>query len=118
VHDFLSAVDALDAGAELEEAAGVGGDDDFGFDRSDVFHFVVEQFERGFGLRDVVDACGAAADVGVWELDEFEAGDLFQEIARGVADLLSVKQVARILVSDAEIKRLERTQRGDDTELG
>ncbi len=116
MHHFLLSLDALDAGAELEHAAGVGGNDDFGFDRRDVFHFVVEQFERGFGLRDVVDAGGAAANVGVRQFDEFEAGNLFQEIARGVANLLSVEQVARILICDAQIERLERAQRSDDTE--
>ena len=118
MHDFLFAVDALDAGAELQEAAGVGGDDDFGFDRGDVFHFVVEQFERGFGLRDVINAGRATADVGVWQLDEFEAGNLFQEIARRVADFLPMEKVARILVGDAEIKRLEWAQRSDDSEAG
>ena len=68
VHDFLFAVDALDAGAELQEAAGVGCDNDFGFYGGDVFHFVIEQFERRFRLRDVVDAGGATADVGVRKL--------------------------------------------------
>ena len=94
VHDFLLAVDALDAGTELEQAARVGGDDDFGFYGGDVLHFVVEQLERGFGLRDVVDTGRSAANVGVREFDELEAGDLFQEIAWGVADFLSVEQVA------------------------
>ena len=75
--------DALDAGAELEEAAGVCGDDDFGFYAGDVFHFVVEQFERRFGLRDVVDAGGAAANVGVRKFDKFEAGDLFARVRAG-----------------------------------
>ena len=69
-------------------------------------------------MRDVVNAGGAAADVGMRKLDEFEAGDLFQEIARSVADFLSVEQVAGILVGDAEIERLERAQRGDDSERG
>ncbi len=111
MHDFLLAVDTLDSGAELEQAAGVGGDDDFGFYAGDVFHFVVEQLERCFGFCDVVNAGGAATDVGVREFDEFEAGYLFQKIARGVADLLSVKQMAGILISDAEIEGLERAQR-------
>ena len=43
VHYFLFSFLALDAGAELQEAAGVGGDDDFGLYCGDVLHFVVEQ---------------------------------------------------------------------------
>jgi len=60
--DFLVGVVKLGAGAELQEAAGVCGDDGLGAGRGGVMHFVGEQIEGRFGLRDVIDACGAAAD--------------------------------------------------------
>ena len=40
VEDFLVGVVNLNAGAKLEEAAGVGGDDDFGAGRGGMMHFV------------------------------------------------------------------------------
>ena len=116
MHDLLLAFGAQDSGAELKEAARVSGDDDFGFHTGDVLHFVVEQLERGFGLRDVVDAGGAATNVGMGKLDEFEARNLFQEIARSVANFLPVEQVAGILIGDPEIERLERAQRRGESE--
>ena len=40
VEDLLVGVVNLNAGAKLEEAAGVGGDDDFGAGRGGMMHFV------------------------------------------------------------------------------
>ena len=40
MEDFLVGVVNLNAGAKLEEAAGVGGDDDFGAGRGGMMHFV------------------------------------------------------------------------------
>ncbi len=60
--DFLVGVVKLGAGAELQEAAGVCGYDGLGAGGGGVMHFVGEQIEGRFGLRDVIDACGAAAD--------------------------------------------------------
>ena len=58
-----------DAGAELEEAAGVGGDDDGGASGFSVVHFFGEQFEGCFGLGDVVDSGGTAADFRAGQFD-------------------------------------------------
>ena len=40
MEDFLVGVVELDAGAELQEAAGVGGDDGFGGGGGSMMHFV------------------------------------------------------------------------------
>ena len=67
-----------------------------------MMHFVGEQFEGCFGLRDVVDSGGAAADFRVGQFHKFEAGDGAQELARGAADFLSVEKMAGVLIGDAQ----------------
>ena len=63
------------AGTELQQAAGVGGDDGLGTSGFDVSHFLGEQFERCFCLCDVVDSGGAAADFRIGQFHKLEIGD-------------------------------------------
>ncbi len=102
------------AGAELQDAAGVGCGDDLGFGLLHAVHFAVEEFQGGFGFGDVVDAGGAAALVGEGHFYEIEAGDGAKQVARSFADFLAVDQVAGILIGDADG---ERAQRGGDAEV-
>ena len=66
-------------------------------------------------MRDVIDSRGAAADFRVRQFHKIEIGDGAQQRARSFADFLSVKEVAGILISDAQGKRL---QLGGETEGG
>ena len=100
----------LGAGAELQEATGVGGSDDGGQGGGGILHFVGQQFERCVGLRDIVDSRGAAADFGVRQFHKFEVGDGAQELARGVAYFLSVQEVAGVLIGDTDGDRLRRVR--------
>ena len=62
MEDFLMGMVDVDADAELQQAAKVGGDHGLGTSALDVAHFLGEQFERCFCLCDVVDSGGAPAD--------------------------------------------------------
>ena len=64
MQDFLVCAADGGAGAELQDAAGVGGRDDLGFGLLHAVHFAIEEFERGLGFGYVVDAGGAAALIG------------------------------------------------------
>lgn len=111
MEDLLVGVVELDAGAELQETSGVGGDDGFRGGDDGMMHFVGQQFEGCFGLGDIVDSCGAAADFRVRQFHKLQAGDGAQELARGAADFLSVEKMARVLIGDAQRQRFERLQR-------
>jgi len=75
MEDFLMGMVDFDADAELQQTARVGGDDGLGTSGLDVAHFLGEQFEGCFGLCDVVDSGGAAADFRVWQFHKLEIGD-------------------------------------------
>jgi len=64
VQDFLARATDGGAGAELEDAAGIGCGYYLSFRLLYRVHFAVEEFQRGFGFGDVVDAGGAAALIG------------------------------------------------------
>ena len=60
----------------------------------------------GFGLHEVVDSGGAAADGGFGNLDEVETGDLREECAGLQGDALRVLEMAGIVEGDACGKRI------------
>jgi hypothetical protein len=72
--EFLLAGSAETA-AELEKAAGVGGDYSVGVSCEEVGNFAVAELLGGFGLEKIVDSCGAAAERGLGDLGYFEVGD-------------------------------------------
>ena len=69
MEDFLIGFVDGGAGAELEEAAGVGGGDDGCVGGFRVVHFFGEQLEGCFGLGDVVDSGGTAANLRAGQFD-------------------------------------------------
>ena len=99
MEDFLIRAMNGGAGAELEDAAGIGGDDGLGFRIARVVHFLRQQLERRLRFRDVVNSRGAAAMIGERHFDEFDAGDGANQFARGFADFLAVYEMAGILIA-------------------
>jgi len=90
----------LDPGAKLQHAAHVGGGDDVGPGTGDVVHFAFENLHREVVLQDVVGAGAAATEVSVGHLDELESQG-FEELPGRGTDLLAMREVAGVLVSDA-----------------
>ena len=103
------------AGAQLHHAAGVAGGNNVGLGRGDVFHFAFEDAARHLLVGDVVDAGSAAAEVGVGDGRQFQAGNLLQQVARLLANLLRVQQVAGVVVG---YPLGHRTQRSAQRLLG
>lgn len=95
------------AGAKLQQAAEVGSDDGLRASGLGVVHFFREQFEGCVCLRDVEDSGGAAADFRVRQFHKMEIGNGAQERARSFANFLAVKEMAGILVGDADWKRFQ-----------
>src|SRR2546426_1078574 len=95
-------------GLDLEDAAGVGGDDRVGAGREDVTHLPLQEARRHLGLREVVDARRPAAPIGLGELDDPEPGDLRQEPTRLPPELLAVHDVTWVVIGHRQGHRGER----------
>ena len=67
-------------------------------------------------MRDVVNACGPAADLRVGQFHKFQAGDGAQELPRSVTDFLSVEEMTGVLVGDAQRDGFQRLHGGGETE--
>lgn len=105
--EFLLA-GAAQAAHELEQAAGICGDDGGGVGGEEMRDFSVAELLRGLGLEQVVDARGAAAERGFGDLGDFKAGDLREQLARLLMDALRVAEVAGVVVGDAERQGIAR----------
>src|SRR5688500_5495308 len=80
-------------GFDLQHAAGVRADDRTRAGCEDRVDLAAEEPVRVLGLREVVRARAAAADVRVGHLDELEAVHARQEVARLLADPLRVREM-------------------------
>jgi hypothetical protein len=85
-------------GGDLEDAAGVGGDDGAGAGREQALGLAAAELGGRLGLEQVVDAGRAAADLPALGLAELEAGDLAEQVPRLLADRLRVGEVAGVVV--------------------
>lgn len=83
---------------DLEQAARIASGDDGRAGGGDVVDLSLEKFPGHLGLGDVVDARAAAAPTCLWQLDQFQAGDLFEQIPRLLGDFLTVAKVATLVV--------------------
>ena len=54
-------------------------------------------------LGDIINPGAPAAPVGLGEFDEFQTRDEFKEVPRLLGDLLAMRQVAGVVVSDGEV---------------
>src|SRR4051794_29563432 len=95
------------ARAKLQHAARIRGCDDLRTGRIHSGDFLLEQCRRHLGMKDVVDAGAAAAEVREWHLTKRKAGYGPEELTRLHTDLLAVREVARVLVGDRSVERFE-----------
>ena len=90
------------------EAAGIAGRDDVRARREDVRDFLGLQSTGHVRLKVVVNARRTAALVGVCHLNIADTGNALQQSARGFGDLLTVRQMAGIVVGDRDRRRICR----------
>src|SRR5205823_1759934 len=93
---------AAEAGHELEEAAGIRGNDSSGIGIEQVSGLPIAEFVGRFGVEEVVDAGGAAAHGRLGDLGDFEAGDGGEEGPGFSEDALGVPKVAGVVIGDPE----------------
>ena len=101
VHDGQRASDLRERGLELEEAAGIAGDDDVRMEIDDEAGFAFAELSGGFRLNEIVNSSGAAADGAFGNFEEFDAGNGGEQLAGLGANALSVLQMAGIVEGDA-----------------
>ena len=87
-------------GDQLQQAAGVSGGHDSGLGGNDVGHLAVQQLIRHFRLREIVDARTAAAPIGLGQFHQLDSGNRLEELTRLRGDLLSVAEMAGLMVGD------------------
>ncbi len=93
---------------QLQQAAGIGGDDGSGLGREQVFYLAVAQLVGRLRMEQVVDAGGAAAERGLFDLRDFESGNRSQQPPRLSVDGLRVAQVASVVVGHSHGQRVAR----------
>ena len=103
-HALAEAAPAQAVG-ELHAAAGAAGDDDVGARGGDLRRFAGADLAGEGRVREQERPGAAAADLGRGELHELVTGDAGDELARLAAHALAARQVARVVVGDAQAGR-------------
>jgi hypothetical protein len=101
------------AGLELDGAADVGRCHYFRSRRIHQRHLLLENRGRQLIMHDVVHARAPAAQVGLWQFTEYNAGNRRDQVPRRLPDLLSVRQVAGVLVGHRYRHRIFRAAHAD-----
>src|SRR5581483_8098519 len=96
------------------QTAGVARRDDGGAGGAEIGDLAVEQAAGQFRLGDVVDARAATTGIRLLQFDERDARYLLQKLARLLAYLLAVRQVAGVVVGDDGLQALRR---GNEVDL-
>jgi Fe-S oxidoreductase len=94
---------ALGVRRDLQRAAGVPGHDGLSPRVEEVAGLALAQLGCGLRLHQVVDAGGAAAQLPVRRLDELQAGNPAQQLARLSANALGVGEVAGVVVGHLQL---------------
>ena len=102
VQNFLAGSVNRGAGAKLQDAAGIRGDNRLRLGFLRVFHLQRQQFERCLCFGDVVNSRRPAALIRKRHFHKLHAGNRANQLARGFPHFLAVRQMAGILVCDAQ----------------
>ena len=101
---LLGAAMALYASAQLEHAAGIRSGDDLRLSPLCVAHLLFEDRCRHLVVDDVVNAGAAAAQVRHRHFDEVDSRDGLQQLTRRGFYLLSMREMAGILIRDTHAR--------------
>lgn len=102
VCDAHGDVEKASAAAQLDDAGGTTGDDNFGAGAANVGHLAFEDFHGLVIVKDVVGAGRPAAPVGFGQLGEVHAWGAAENLAGRLSEVLVAAQVARVVIGDAD----------------
>ena len=102
----IAAAAARERRRHLHEAAGVGGHQEVGAGGEDRVGLAVAERPGGVGVEQVVDTGRAAAQLGVCDLAQLDAGDGREQLTGLGADALRVGEVAGVVVGHRHRQRV------------
>src|SRR5262249_27946237 len=95
-----------------QETTWIGGDNRLGLGGEQLLNFAVAKLTGWLWIQKVVDARGATAQVGLFDLDDFEAGNGGEDPARLLVNGLSMAKMAGVVVGDAHGQGMARSLGG------
>src|ERR1051326_1374765 len=90
---------------ELKHASGIPGRQYIYMRFFDLFHLPIKYLHRKLILSDVVNARAATALIGIFDLDKLNARNRLQQLSRLHSYSLPMKQMARVIITDAPGQR-------------
>src|SRR5919108_3500449 len=96
---------ATEGRGDLDQAARVAASIHIRSCSKHVPRLAISELPRRLGLEEVVDAGRSAADCLLGRFQTFESGDPVQQCARGIANRLSMQQMARVLERNTQRQR-------------
>ena len=112
VHDLRARAGFFQSGANLQHAAGIGGNDQVRAGLENVFCFSPLQTFGHFGFGQIVGAGAAAANIRLGQVNKIFPGDSFDQIARLAGDALGVGEMTGVVVGDLATRRGQLGRRG------
>src|SRR5918996_136339 len=112
MHDLDARVALPEPPRNLKEAPGIPRRHDARAGRENRGDLALEELAGHRRLEKIVDAGAAAAEVALGELDQTQARDAPQELARLPADVLAMREVTGVVVRDGHVEAVERQIRG------
>ena len=106
MHHALTLFLVLQALLYPRQTAGIAGCDDGGSGVAEIGDFAFKQLFGECRLSDVIDAGTATAGIGFVEFNQFQAGNLLEQLARLQSYFLPVREVARIVIGHSGVERL------------
>ncbi len=107
VKNFLAGFEEFGAGAQLQDASRIAGNDGRSAAGLSTLHFFLQKLHGRVGFCDVVNAGGATALIGERHFHQFQAGNSAKQSAGGFVDFLPVREVAGILKGNAHARLTE-----------
>jgi len=96
--------------ADLEEATGVGGDDDFCPGFQNVLNLALLQTRGHFRFGQIVTAGAAATDVGFGQLDIIRARDRLDEVSGRLGNVLWMGEMTGVMIGDEPLVRNPKSE--------
>ena len=86
---------------QLQKAPRIRGDNRFRLGGKQLFNFAIAKLTGGPRIQKVVDTGGTTAQAGLFDLDNFQAGNGGEEPARLLVDSLSMTEVTGVVIRNA-----------------